>query len=786
MSYLFNLLLIFLLLFFVGVGHASNNVKFNAEEQRYIESHPLIEYGIFPQFYPIETTNGFGEHIGLTRDYIDLIAHATGMRFQLVPSNSGNASFMNLKQRRVALLTSTSAAFADEHGLARSMTFFSTWPVTVTRKTTRSITTADDIDEGYVTITDYLSLIQWFGKRFPGADYRALPSPEKTIQSVVNGQAIAGVVLSPTAAYYMNIVYPGQLKMSRPHMAKIPLVMSARQEDKVLIDIINKVLVSVTPLQQGNIAAKWIVAESQTSAIDSPLRTVLFLITFTVLLLLVVVVYYNRRLKKQIAQQGSRNSLELSVISHELRTPLIGILTASESLLDKLSSSAQRERLANIIHVSRGMLDNLDLSLDYAKITAGSVQQHPQPHLLAELCDTTVRLFTSFAQTHGTTLHVRYHSKQCFLPHLVDSALLGQALNNIVNNAIKHTHGGMVLIECSLLQVDGKNMFCIEVTDTGIGMPENVLKRLAQPFYQGGDDRAIAERHAKGTGLGLFVANKNMQLMGGHLVLTSQKGVGSRVKIVFPVIPAHYAIEKPLPDGLRIKLVPDGCAPLNEVLPIITRLEIPYGDKPENPPATTREPVLSLRFSHGRDLWLLNNQCGRSVALSRPPYASAFYLAVTDLCHEESMVDDVTIAEPASAPDASESGAQRRLLLVEDEPLLLEVQQELFTSIGFQVDTATDAQQAYQRWLQHRHTIIVTDCRLDESNGFELVRHLRKLMQKDTTPALIIGQSAALKAEDSQLAREVGMDYLLQKPISRERWQQLIHDYFTTQVATLV
>ncbi|EEP93534.1 hypothetical protein yaldo0001_40690, partial [Yersinia aldovae ATCC 35236] len=119
--------------------------------------------------------------------------------------------------------------------------------------------------------------------------------------------------------------------------------------------------------------------------------------------------------------------------------------------------------------------------------------------------------------------------------------------------------------------------------------------------------------------------------------------------------------------------------------------------------------------------------------------------------------------------------------MVEDEPLLLEVQHELFSSMGFEVDAVANAQQAYQSWLQHQHTIIITDCRLDESDGFELVRHLRKLMQGTPEQVLIIGQSASLKAEDAQRAREVGMDYLLQKPIAREQWQQLIRDYFASE-----
>ena len=329
--------------------------------------------------------------------------------------------------------------------------------------------------------------------------------------------------------------------------------MSARPEDQILIDIINKVIASISAKQQSELMAKWMLSDTISQPDNTQPNWYYYSLATALLCLSCFVFYRNRQLKKAYIRLGSKNNLELSVIAHELRTPLIGILTACEGLVDKIASTNQRERLANVIHVTRELLDNLDLSLDNAKINAGSVTQNPQPQLLVELCDTTVKLFTSFAETHGTTLQVRYLSKQFFLPHLIDGTLVSQALNNIVSNAIKHTHGGMVLIECSLLQVDGKNMFSIEVIDTGTGIPCKILARLSEPFYQGKLSRSDSNTpHPKGTGLGLFVAKKNMHITGGHLAIASQPGVGSRVTIALPAIAAHYVIEKPQTEGLHI------------------------------------------------------------------------------------------------------------------------------------------------------------------------------------------------------------------------------------------
>ncbi len=771
-----------LLLLPVANSYAIKNIVFSPEEQHYIKTHPVIKYGISPRFFPIEDLNKNGEHIGLTRDFIDLISAATGVKFQLVPSDGANSTFLNLQNGEISLITSTSAMFAYDSGLVSSHPIFSTWPVTVTRKTSRNITTPEDLmegrAEGRIAITDYSSLVEWFTNRYPGVNYKVATAPEETIGEVVRGRAAAAVVLSPTALYYMNVVYPGQLKMSYPNNANISLVMAARPDDQILIDIINKVIASISPKQQAELTSKWIIGETISVQNNTRYAYILGAILMSVLLF---VLYRYQRLRKELTLLGSKNNLELSVLAHELRTPLIGILTACEGLVLKTASTSQRDRLSNIIHVTQELLNNLDLSLDYAKINAGSVKQKPRPHILAELCDTTAKLFASFAETQGTTLQVRYSSKQCFLPHLIDGTLISQALNNIVNNAIKHTRGGMVLVECALVQIDSKNMFSIEVTDTGTGIPHKVLARLSEPFYQGKQHRSNSDPLLpKGTGLGLFVAKKNIHLVGGHLGIVSKPGIGSRIRFGFPMIPAHYEIENPLPEELYV-ILPADIAPssLSEVTQILEGCELPYYQQSDPVLSSLSGPAVHMTLDFTKNHWLLSNRMGACTTVPCPVYASALYLAIASLFAEEQQQESDNNTPEESFPSVMTES--RRLLVVEDEPLLLEVQYELFSSLGFQVDAVPDTQQAYQSWLQHHHTIIVTDCRLDESDGFELVLHLRKLMQDTAEPVLIIGQSASLKAEDAQRAREVGMDYLLQKPIAREQWQQLIRDHFTSE-----
>lgn len=286
--------------------------------------------------------------------------------------------------------------------------------------------------------------------------------------------------------------------------------MSTKPEDKTLVDILNKVITSISAQQQNDITSKWIIPIDDVKNNNELIKLISFSALFILFIMLIYTIRNIRRLKSELHSIADKNTLEISVMSHELRTPLIGILTACEDLSNKISVTAHKDRLLNVIHVTKSLLDNLDLSLDYAKINAKQVQTNPHPHNLSDICDTTVKLFASFAEKHKTKIKISYLSPEFFMPHLIDSQLISQALNNIVNNAIKHTRSGIVLIECSVVRVDDRDKFSIEITDTGVGIPAETLEKLSEPYYQGQQPTSNESENyiPKGTGLGLFVAKK--------------------------------------------------------------------------------------------------------------------------------------------------------------------------------------------------------------------------------------------------------------------------------------
>ncbi|CNI47330.1 ATP-binding protein [Yersinia ruckeri] len=781
----YKLIFLFSLNLFSLEIQADNKISLTPEEQRYIQDNPVITYSVEPHNYPIESINASGIHTGLTRNYINLLSEITGIKFQLVPSENYVESYSNLKSGKVKLLTSTSEDYPKANGLISTIPFFSAWPTMVKRSKSTYLYTPDDINEGYVSISDNLSLINWFKEQYPNITYKIMKSPATAIESVAKGNAAAAIVLAPHATYNVNLLYQGVLKISRPSGKKIPLVMSTKPEDKILVDILNKVITSISAQKQNDLASKWIIPIDDVKKNNELIKLISFSALFILFIMLIYTIRNIRKLKSELHSIADKNTLEISVMSHELRTPLIGILTACEDLSNKISVTAHKDRLLNVIHVTKSLLDNLDLSLDYAKINAKQVQTNPHPHNLSDICDTTVKLFASFAEKHKTKIKVSYLSPEFFMPHLIDSQLISQALNNIVNNAIKHTRSGIVLIECSVVRVDDRDKFSIEITDTGVGIPAETLEKLSEPYYQGQQPTSNESENyiPKGTGLGLFVAKKNIHLIGGNLVIFSKQGIGSRVKIVFPIMPAHYAIQERFPNHLLI-IMPEGTAQAD--IDDIKDLLNPWGVVPrvQSFSTVTEEHALFMQPNFNNTLWILSNRNNEQRKLSNAPiYASEFFQAILSLTNshrDENQITPVTNTKDCVKLPLPEG---TRLLIVEDEPLLRAVQSEMFTSMGFIVDAAADAQSAYKSWIQYQHPMIITDCRLDNSDGFELVLHLRKLMQNNSESVLIIGQSASLKDDDYMRAKEVGMNHIMRKPVSVKTWHSLIIEHFGNRSA---
>ncbi len=234
--------------------------------------------------------------------------------------------------------------------------------------------------------------------------------------------------------------------------------------------------------------------------------------------------------KSRELEVASRHKSEfLANMSHELRTPLNAIIGFSEVLLERMFgeiNDKQTEYLQDIMESGRHLLSLINDILDLSKIEAGRMELEPADFDLPQAIDNALMLMRERAARRGIALH------QAVDPHLGqitgDERKVKQILLNLLSNALKFTaEGGRIDVQASL--VDG--IAEIAVADTGIGIAPEDQETVFEEFRQVGG----SEKKAEGTGLGLSLCRKFVEMHGGRIWVRSQIGVGSTFTFTLPV-----------------------------------------------------------------------------------------------------------------------------------------------------------------------------------------------------------------------------------------------------------
>ncbi len=255
---------------------------------------------------------------------------------------------------------------------------------------------------------------------------------------------------------------------------------------------------------------------------------------------------------RRVAEDASRLKSEfVANMSHEIRTPMNGIIGMIGLLLDSPLLEPQREYLDSIRVCAESLLTIINDILDFSKIEAGKLEMEEIAFELRPMVESVAMLFNQRAVEKGLRLTVDVASA---LPREIwgDPGRLRQVLINLIGNAVKFTERGEVNLRVTRSPDGGGLTF--EVRDTGIGIPADVLASLFQPFRQG--DSSTTRRFG-GTGLGLTISRRLIELMSGEIAVESQPGFGSAFRFTIPIISRPTAAPASLPDAAAPAAAPE-------------------------------------------------------------------------------------------------------------------------------------------------------------------------------------------------------------------------------------
>jgi signal transduction histidine kinase len=283
--------------------------------------------------------------------------------------------------------------------------------------------------------------------------------------------------------------------------------------------------------------------------------------------------YANQRLIEQeknlqmalgdLQRAQAARDLFLANMSHEIRTPLNGIVGFLAQLEETRLDENQRHYLNIIRHSSDSLIEIINDILDFSKMDAGKLALEQRPFHLIDTLGPIAELFRARAQQQRTNLLFRQEGK---VPAYItgDALRLKQIVTNLISNAVKFTQDGQIelIVRCDEL-ADQQVRVQIVICDTGIGMAPAQLKSIGEPFAQAD---ASTTRHYGGTGLGVAICKRLIELMGSQLEISSELGKGSRFSFSWlaPVstapVSSHRASAPALQadySGQRVLLVED-------------------------------------------------------------------------------------------------------------------------------------------------------------------------------------------------------------------------------------
>ncbi|MBA4251970.1 MAG: hypothetical protein C0442_09655 [Chlorobiaceae bacterium] len=243
--------------------------------------------------------------------------------------------------------------------------------------------------------------------------------------------------------------------------------------------------------------------------------------------------------KEKAEEMNRLKSNFLSNMSHELRTPLIGILGYAEILSEEVIHDSQKNMILRILDGGKRLSTTLNMILDLARVESNKMEIMINDFHVNDILKTEVYLFYAPAKLKNLKLDLVISNNDCYIA--VDEKIFSSIISNLINNAIKYTHEGGITVQVDKIIYESKKYCEIKIIDTGIGIPQDSLSVIFDEFRQVSEGYS---RHFEGTGLGLTITKRFVELLNGKIFVESEVGKGTTMSVIFPIVDKPAKLKK--------------------------------------------------------------------------------------------------------------------------------------------------------------------------------------------------------------------------------------------------
>ncbi len=490
--------------------------------------------------------------------------------------------------------------------------------------------------------------------------------------------------------------------------------------------------------------------------------------------------------KNEAVKLNQLKTLFIANVNHEIRTPITGILGAA-SLLKDTTLGKEQIRLLNIVDdASNHLLSLINDVLDLTKLDSEKAQLENEPLDIEEIIHNTVNSFLFQTEEKGLTFYV--DCKQELPQFIGDTTAIKQVLSNLLSNAVKFTDHGYIKVHASY-----QEQLIIHIEDTGIGIAADKLDKVFENFMQ--EDASMSRRFG-GTGLGLTICKKLINLMGGEINLKSQKGKGSRFEILLPLpIQTNQPTCSTLPSLTHESLlVLSNDELLNELLhqqfahrvgrfeaknwsteeELLKRIEQSSGSVIINWEGKDRSHlsrlISQLIQASGRFFlvlpWSMDaGYRGNICVIHRPIHQSNLARLIANF--QTLAPETQTVIEHKVVPPQTR---RFHVLLAEDNPVNAMIARTMLERQGCSVVNAINGEQAIDKIKEYSFDFVLMDIQMPIIDGFEATRLIKMKYPNLPVVAFTANYNDQLQKEFT----EAGMELVLSKPFKKEDLTEIL------------